>query len=34
LADVMLLDMLPEAKFMDPNDLSTSVAARHAPMMS
>lgn len=30
LADVRLVDMLPEARFMDLDDLSRSVDARHA----
>ncbi len=33
LDEVRLIDMLPEARFMDPEDLSSSIAARHAPVL-
>lgn len=33
LSDVRLTDMLPEARFMDREDLSRRVAERHAPAM-
>jgi len=33
LHEVRLIDMLPEARFMDPDDLAKSIAARHAPVM-
>jgi FeS assembly SUF system regulator len=31
LSEVRLIDMLPEARFMDPEDLISNIAARHAP---
>jgi FeS assembly SUF system regulator len=33
LDEVRLIDMLPEARFMDPEDLSRVIVARHAPAM-
>ncbi len=34
LAEVRLVDMLPEARFMDAGDLSKDIARRHPPLMS
>jgi hypothetical protein len=34
LAEVRLVDMLPEARFMDSGDLSKDIARRHPPLMS
>lgn len=33
LDEVRLIDMLPEARFMDPEDLTRVIVARHAPAM-